>query len=253
VALRSFRIGSLHIGVRTNTVELDEAVSATLRDQLVEDADVPPNYSILRESPHGDHGRARFRIFIGCKHATTTRTLARAVAILCGYLEDHLPGPRLRRGRAELLGLALIHREESLLAPWQLRYGAPLMEARLEGHGIRILEHRSIIVDVESKEIVVEPRRLPPAFPGGDAHLQNDPGGRVREGRYPLRAWLVWQGWRWEHVTPGIAAAYGMTIAHLDKDPGKTLHALSRLVDGLPVRAIRTAEEVMGAARDCWM
>jgi len=249
-ATRAFRVGDLHVGVRVSTSEIDRALVSALADVSVEDPGVPPNYSIIEDTT--DHGRGqRYRVFIGCKHATTTRTLARAIAILCGFLEDHLPGP-VQDGQLDLLAVTLIHGQEAVLAPWQLRFGAPTMEARLERYGIHVLEHRSALTDAEEKQVVVHPWRLPQSTRTGEGSLRMGAARRTAPGRFRLRGWLLWKSWRWQEITPGIAAAYGMTVAREPDAPEKSLDAMASLVAGLPIVAINSEREVAAHVRGLW-
>jgi hypothetical protein len=252
VALRTVRIGELHLGVRTNTRALDLALTETLQGHLVDDRDAPANYSIFHDVADSSQTSTRFRIYIGCKHATTTRTLTRAVAIVCGYLEDHVVTKESQTETLEMLAVALVHRDEALLAPWQVRHGAPLVESRLERRGVRLLERRFVLVDPRTKELIVQPPSLPAAGVADISVAHGVVGHRVAGGRYSLRAWLVWQGWRWATATPAIATAYGMTVTRLDEDPARILSNLAKLVEDLSIRSIRTENEVLAIARDLW-
>lgn len=250
-ALRAFRLGDLHVGVRVSTSEIDSALVSTLARLSVDDADVRPNYSILEDAAEG--GRAqRYRVFIGCKHATTTRTLERAIAILCGYLEDHLPSP-VPHEYLDLLAVAFIHGEEAVLAPWQLRFGAPRIEARLERQGIRVLERRSAIIDVDEKQVVLHPSRLPQGEQAGEGTPRINVPSSTLPGRYRLRAWLFGASWRWQDLTPGIAAAYGMTVVRKSDNPEWSLDSMARLVTGLPIAAIGSERDVMAYVRSLWV
>lgn len=249
MALRAFRIGSLTIGIRVNTAELDAAVTACLGGVSVDDPGVLPNYAI-RSDEDGVHGRPpRYRVYIGCKHATTTRTLDRAVGVLCGYLEHHLPitAPVATR-QLELVAVAFVRASEAVLAPWQLRHGSPTIEARLEREGIRVLEQRLVRVDVDSMDVIVGPPRIPSTAPNGDLEL-TDRWERVPPGQYRLRGWLMWKGWRWQQATAGIATAYGMTIARRGNDVQATLQAVATLVAGLPRFEVYTEADVTSMIR----
>jgi hypothetical protein len=250
--MRSFRLGTLHVGVRTNASDFDAALTAALQDYAVDDTKVPPNYSVVLEPSFQSRSRPRYQIFVGCKQATTTRSLDRAVGIVCGYMEDHLSRPQLDEGHVELAAVSLVHGREALLAPWQMRHGAPLLEARLERHDIQILEHRSAVIDVGSSAVVVGPPLLPSTPLVRGRRDQDGFRARVPEGHYRLRGWLVWEGWRWGKVTPGIATAYGMTIAHQHGSPEQTLESLSRFVTAVTLRPIRSVDEVAQIASECW-
>ena len=246
--MRAFRIGHLKVGIRVNTPELDSALVACLRDVSVDDPDVPPNYAIRREDQVDPSGQPRYRVYIGCKQAATTRTLERALAIVSGFLEDHLPRT-LPEGQLDLVAVAFVGATEAVLAPWQLRHGAPTIETRVERYGIKLLEQRSVTLDVVSKEVVVAPPRLPP--PPHQSGIDLAAGGwRVPPGRYRVKAWLLQKGWRWEQITPGIATAYGLSITHRGDDPGRSLSAVATFVTGLPLCEVGSHKDVTLRVRD---
>ena len=247
MAQRSFRIGGLHVGVRVNTSELDAALTACLRDVSVKDLAAPPNFAIRREDEVGPGSRPRYRVYIGCGHATTTRTLERSLAILFGFMEHHLP-QQPQAGQLQIVAGSFIKNQFALLAPWQTRRGLPTIEARLERDGIQMLEQRSVNIDVASKEVVVGPPLLPPM-------AQRDgiePAIRARRalpGRYPLKGWLLWRGWRWDQLTPAIATAYGLSISSQPADPQEALRVLADLVVGLPLMEVDSEADLSTTVR----
>jgi hypothetical protein len=250
-ALRTIRLGELHVGIRVSSTEIDDALMSTLEAFGIDDPNAPPNYSIMQESLADHGGRRRYRIFVGCKHASTTRSLERAIAIVCGYLEDHLQRPVVD-GQVELLALTLVHGDEALLAPWQLRFGAPTIEARLERQGIHVLERRLTTVAVAEKQVVISPLQLSPDARAGGEGRGFGAEARIGPGRYSLRGWLLSKSWRWEELTPGIATAYGMSVARIIDNPETTLQALATLLTGLPIAAIDSESDVAAQARALW-
>ena len=224
---------------------LREALEGALREHVVTDPIAPASYA-LYETPVVMRGtRPLYRIYKDCTNLFTTPSLARALSVLVGFLDDaSSPKQSEHSGSLRLHAAGLVGQDRAVLASWTLPYRYPSLESGLRRDGIRLLERRSVLVDVDTAELVVPRSRLTVAEWG--AHRTTDAlevaDQMTSAGRYPIAAWIfeTLTGPARE-LSRAEAVARGLRVVYRDGQPvASSLRRLASLVTR--VEHLRVAE-----------
>jgi hypothetical protein len=187
-------IGSLHIGVRSNTVAVDNLLRKLLAAHLVEAADAPPNYSLrLADQESAPAGLRQLNLlYRSSVTLVRSRHPGRVVGGLLQFLSSHIEPTDLRLLR--IRAAAVVGEGGAVMVPWPARatFDLARLERRLGGLGLRLLDAEYATVDPDTCELVVaesllEVDRSALAEAGlVDGAYRDEP---LAPGRYPVRAW----------------------------------------------------------------
>jgi hypothetical protein len=241
-------VGGFHLGVNYSSDHLRYTIEEAFEAQLIEDEDVPPNYSILEGTTNLSRSRPMYRVFDGCINIFTTASLGRAIAVLQSLLEEHLPREPLPAHVVRLAVLALIGPSAAVLAPYGLRHRMPNLEQRIQSSGLRVLDRPSVLIDANDGSLVVPQRRL---YRSSGTEGMGPLVEAMTPGRISVVAWLMF-------TTPGevgamsraLGVARGMAAAHtIGSAPTRNLALLARLAERIGFIGVRRDQDVVSSAR----
>lgn len=247
VATTVVRVGEFHIGLRSSSVAVRDAIEAAMEPHVVVDHQVRASHAIHASEATEPGSRPVYRVYHDCKNVFTTPSLGRAVAALAVNLEQYLPRNELAPPLLELDVSALLMPGQALLAPWSLPYHVPDVESRLRGFGLRLLESRSVLVNAETAEVVVPTRRLLSA----NTDRAGVWGDVTPQGRIPLTGWFFLHGAGRPHpLTRAAATANAMSMIYRrSTSAAEDLRSLSQLVRGVEVQGVVSDKELLVALR----
>jgi hypothetical protein len=235
----TIRVGDLHIGVRSATPLIRDALEAALTLHVVDDPAAPASHAIHAPSDLPIGARPLYRVFEECSPVFVTPSLDRAVAVLAGYLADYLPPEGAPATTVDLDASAVIRADGAILIPWQVPYLQPASEQRIRRVEAKVLERRHVRVDTTTREVDVPSSVLV----DGTAFGRTDsvtPGGRYR-----IRGWVFLGRQGHAPFTRAQAVAHAMAIAYRRSTAGANLPLLASLLDGLPVALAADADETL--------
>lgn len=192
-ASSTYRIGQLHIGVRTDSEWLDGVVAAALADYLVPGLDAPPNFSLVIPRAEADRSAKGLNmLYEGHTNLVRSRYPTRVLRALFQHLAKYLPAPSDELLRVS--SLALIRNGEAILVPRSITTWMDQLAPRLNRAGWQFVDHPWSKLDLESAELVVDAPALNIAD-GWQAELDSRTTRREPEavgaGRFPLVGWGV--------------------------------------------------------------
>lgn len=198
-ATSTFRIGSVHVGVRSSSEGVDELLRELLADYVADVGGAPPNYSVLAAPPSaGRRARRQVHQLFRSSHAVARRRSAAAVVrALLGHLSGQ--ATQLDEGLLAVRGTALVGRDgHAVLAPAALVDDLARVQPQLRRHGLRMVDAPFATVDPATAELVVPGLSLVLNPTGLDRlrgwELAEPLEGPVAPGRYPLLAWAQFAG-----------------------------------------------------------
>ena len=209
-ATTALRVGDYHIGIRSSSPALDAWVRTTFAEHVVDDPDVPPNYSLKISDEPGQAIKDLSLLYRGCRLVSSARDPVRVVQALLALLaelEDTQRNPRLPR----LEAAAVVDGRDAVIIPAQVRLGTPELDRRLRGRGLELVDAMTVAFDPSTWELVVPPCRLVPDEARAlAAWSDRDVASGVATGRYRVLAWAFSQ-----HPLPSRAAAVADIAARL--------------------------------------
>jgi hypothetical protein len=199
----TFRVGGVHIGVRSNAREVDAVLRLALADKLADDVEAPADFS-LRIGDNQGRGREGFHIlYDASEQLARSSAPSRVVSALFAHLASYESGAdeslfRVRIPAVDIDGAAVL----------VTRHLAPLVldvEPRLRGSGLELVESPVVAVDTATAEVVVSRPNItlasgtPMALTELDRALSTGRSRRrvapaAAEGRYPLAGWVAVDG-----------------------------------------------------------
>ena len=214
-ATTAVRVGSYHLGIRSSSNEVDRWVRETFAEHLVDDPEVPANYS-LRIIPQPGEGIEELHVlYRGCAKVISARSPRRVVQTLLAHLAE-LDDRQRESDLVRLDAGAVIAEGRAAIIPASLRYKVPALHRRLEPHGLELVDALSVAVDPHSGALVLPPCRLVAdgthaVAPWSDADdLEDDRVGAVA-GRYHVVAWAFMLD-----PPPSRAAALAAVVAKVN-------------------------------------
>lgn len=257
----AYEVGHVVVGLRADTPAAESLVARLLADYRRADADaeLPANYSLALGGNPTRPSRALRRLFQADTTVVRSRSTGRVLSALAAYLSEHLPGAPAELFRT--YNVALIVGGEALLLPAEVADRLEELEPRLSALGARLVDEQYASIAPDTAELVV----LPPSLTLDSSVLEeleegSAEGPRVEPGRYPLRAWFMWES-EFENEEPSRAdAVYAAfetvgvneptsvtaTVDSLDRMLGKV--AVETLPDGGPARIARCVERYLTAS-----
>jgi hypothetical protein len=235
----AIRVGDLHIGVRSATPDIRDALESALALHVVDNTAAPASHAIHAPSDLPTGARPLYRVFEECSPVFVTPSLDRAVAVLAGYLADYLPPEETPTTTVHLDAAAVIRAEGAILIPWQVPYLQPASEQRLRHVEAKVLERRHVRVDTTTREVDVPASVLVEGGPLGRT------GSVTPGGRYPIRGWVFLGRQGNAPFTRSQAVAHAMAIAYRRTTSAANLPLLASLLDGMPIALAPDADETL--------
>ena len=193
----TFRVGDLHIGVRSTDPEVDNLLRFALHAYVDDDVEAPVNFS-LRIGGREGRGQAGLHIlYQASDQLARSATPSHVVRALFAHLASYGSGPvggllRLRVPAVVVDGVAVLTTPE--LAPVVLD-----AEPRLRRSGLQLIESPVVDIDTVTRELVVSPTAIDLAEGTAAALTELDrtrPSPRpgvptAADGRYALGGWIT--------------------------------------------------------------
>lgn len=228
----TYRVGSWHIGIRSDSDETGAVVEKLLSAHRVPEL-MPPgaNFSVRLADTRGGN-RGLQMLLRGTSVIVRSRNPARVLDGLLYHLDAI--------GEPEPVGLrvaanSLVARDgRAILVPQHLTSWLKQLQPRLSRLGLQFVDTRYATIDIDRTELVVPAPEIDADLsviaaldrPAGGSELE-----RVRPGRYPLAAWTFLGGA--DKIGPtsrGLAVAANMSIVDVDRlGPQGALEALASL------------------------
>ena len=247
-ATSTFRIGPVHVGVRSSSEEVDLLLRELLADHVADVAGAPANYSVIAAPPSADRGaRRRVHQLFRSSHAVARhRGGAAVVRALLNHLSAH--AAPVDEGLLAMRAVALVSRDgRAVLAPAALMDDLAHVEPRLRRQGLRMVDAQVALVDPTSAELVV-PRPSLTLDPAGldrlaEWEMGEPPEESVAPGRYPLLAWALFAGEPFGPMSPARARtwAYPATVRTEGIGVRGTLDRLDQLLNVTKAHSVASA------------
>lgn len=247
-ATTTFRIGPVHVGVRSSSEEVDQLLRDLLPDHVADVAGAAPNYSVLAAPPSPDQ-RARRQVhqLFRSSHAVARRRSAAAlVRALLGHLSSH--AAQVEEGLLGAQGMALVGRDgQAVLAPAALIDDLAHSEPQLRRQGLRMVDAPFALIDPASAELVVPGLSLALDAAGLDRlaawELAEPSEESVAPGRYRLLAWAQFAGEPFGPMSARRARAwaYPATVRTEWAGVWGTLDRLDQLLKVTPAHSVPSA------------
>jgi hypothetical protein len=228
----------LHLGVRSNRVDVDEVVRAALGDYLVEGVDAPPNFSVIigGEAAQGDVATGLHFLYMNHTAIVRTRRPERVMECLFAYLARHSAAAE-PNGLIRVTGVGLVKEGRAVLAPGMITTWTDLLAPRLNRSGVQYVDAPDVALDVERGDMVVdEPGLVVDRAALAELNRHGSPGrepASVQPGRYPLVGWALFTGDE-DQIGPisaanGIVAAAPGMMHRSDMEAEHVIKALGRI------------------------
>lgn len=193
----TFRVGDLHVGVRSTDPEVDNLLRVALSAYVDNDTEAPVNFS-LRIGGKERRGQAGLNILYQASDQLARSTApGDVVRALFAHLASYASGPV--DGRLRLRVAAVLFNGDAVLVTPELAPVVLDVEPRLRRSGLQLIESPVVDIDATTRELVV----LPPAIDlaAGTAEALTDldrdrATTRPRvptavDGRYRLAGWIT--------------------------------------------------------------
>ncbi|MGH9177319.1 MAG: hypothetical protein ACRD0N_02025 [Acidimicrobiales bacterium] len=201
-ATSTFRIGDLHLGVRSGHQGLHEWLRRALAAHLVPDVEAPDNFTLLvgqrgdGEASRPARGRAVGGGFHFLYRSSASMVRTRDPHRLARALLHHLDGfrPDAGAGLLQLSVSVLVGEAGAVLAPASLRGWLEVVERRLNARGLIVADLPWVAVDADRGEVVVPEPDLRVDWSAFDDLEEVVATPRrteavVQPGRYPIVGW----------------------------------------------------------------
>jgi hypothetical protein len=196
----TFRVGGVHIGVRSNAPEVDAALRRALAGHLADAVDAPANFS-LRIGERQGRGREGLHILYDAseqlfRSPAPSRVVSALFAHLASYEADADESLlHLRMPAVVIDGVAVLVNRNLAAAVLDV-------EPRMRASGLLFVESPVVAVDITTDEIVVSRPAIALAPGTPDAltdldrvfapgHSRRDLAPPAADGRYPLAGWVT--------------------------------------------------------------
>ncbi len=237
----AYRVGEYNLGVRADTPEAADIIHRFLAAHHAgADPSVPANYSVVLGSgalgtgamgsgangsgaPAGRSatgraggGKAARDLKILLQSSTTvvrSRSSRRVLLGLASFMASHLPGPG--DGLLRTRNLAVVVDGEALMLPPAVRVAVEKLQPQLARFGAQLVDEPYATIDPAARQLVVAAPDLALDLAVLDeldepAPSRSEPP-RVAAGRYPLRAWTLWDSG--DPEAPDLTPAEAVTQA----------------------------------------
>jgi thiol-disulfide isomerase/thioredoxin len=191
----AYEVGEYHIGVRADSIATDALLGRLLAaHRLPSDVEAPDNYSVVITEGGKRSARSLNLLLWGPTTVVRSRSPRRVLLALAAYLDGLLEpeGDLLRT-----TNVGAIVDDGAILLPGVVAQWLEDVQPRLSRLGVRLVDQPFTTIDPDRLELVVpEPRVKVDEAALADISEpapSRSEQPRVEPGRYPLRAWTVWE------------------------------------------------------------
>jgi peroxiredoxin len=236
----AYRVGEYHLGVRADTPAAADIVRRFLAAHHVgDDPNVAANFSVvLGAGSDAGGGRQPARdlklLLQASASVVRSRSSGRVLAGLASFLAAYVPDEGTD-GLLRTRNLALVVDGEAVLVPPAVRGAVEQLQPRIARYRAQLVDEPSALLDPVRRELVVAEPALTLDWSVLDelpvpAPSRSEPAAVV-PGRYPLRAWAMWDSGVPDapELTPAEALTQALTT--LAVPPGRLLAAADLLAD----------------------
>jgi hypothetical protein len=252
----AYEVGEYHIGVRTDSIATDELLGRVLSaHRLPADVEAPDNYSVVIGEGGKRSARSLNLLLWGSSTVVRSRSPRRILLALAAYLDGVLEpeGDLLRTNN-----IGAIVDDGAILLPSVVAQWLEDVQPRLSRLGVRLVDQPFTSIDPDRLELVVpEPRvKVDEAALAeiSEPAPSRSEQPRVEPGRYPLRAWTVWETDEMDGpLSRARAVAASLpSIMSQPEDLETLLPQLSSLLERIsPIPlAFSTADELAGSLKE---
>jgi hypothetical protein len=239
VASATLQIGKWTLGVRSSSVEMDEALRRVLGAHLV-DIEAPPNFSALMAD--GETRRFNF-LYRASDFLVRSRVPGRVLRTLISHLSEFVEysSPPVRMNAT-----GLIVAGKAIVAPDELRAEIANIETRLNVAGLQVIDAPILHLDLDTGSVIVPESALTVDTEAlADFEREHPPLGRelapVLPGRYPIMGWALVTGE--DRLGPvghaqGVAAAARQVINADEIGAQQTLDVVAAALADVPISGI---------------
>jgi peroxiredoxin len=192
----AYQIGDFHIGVRADSLATDELLGRIFAaHRLPDDVEAPDNFSVVL----GEGGKRGARSLNLLLVANTTVVRSRSPRRVLLALASHLSSVFEPEddGLIRTMNVGAIVGDIAILLPGIVTQWLEDVQPRLSRLGIRLVDEPHSTIDPERFELVVPEPRVQADEAALVAVIDPAPSRaelpRVEPGRYPLRAWTLWE------------------------------------------------------------
>ncbi len=262
----AYRVGDYHLGIRADTPAAADIVRRFLAAHHVgDDPNVPANFSVVLGDDRGGVGRKSrpgrdLKILLqGSASVIRSRSSRRVLSGLASFLAAYLPdADALDDVLLRTRNLALVVDGKAVLLPPAVRTAVEQLQPRVARFGAQVVDEPTALLDPVRRELVVAEPALTVDRSVLDALVDPPSPSRselpaVVAGRYPLRAWVLWDSGdpNAPELTPAEALTQALTT--LPVPPGRLLATADLLADLLaathPVFLSTTAGDITDQLR----
>ncbi|HEY3210168.1 MAG TPA: PqqD family peptide modification chaperone [Actinomycetota bacterium] len=231
----AYAVGEFHIGVRADSLATDDLLARVFAaHRLPDDVEAPDNFSVVL----GEAGRKGARSLNLLLWANTTVVRSRSPRRVVQALASHVSSVfEPEDGLLRTTNVGALIGDTAILLPSVVTQWLEDVQPRLSRLGVRLVDEPFSTIDLERLELVVpEPRvQLDQAALAGvlEPAQSRSELPRVEPGRYPLRAWTLWETDELEGQfsrARAVAASLPSVISDPD-DLDDLLPQLGRLVE----------------------
>ena len=232
----TFHIGPVHLGIRSDTDDLQDALTRALQRYLVQDVQAPPNFSLRLSSGDGGAGSQKLKfLYRGHGCIIRSRSRARVVRGLLNYLDAFVAPPD---GTLRVRSFALVKQGKAYLVPRMIEVWLDLLSSPLHKAGFQFVDVQNAAVDLATRELVVPELHLAIDTKALET-VQRESGGRepppIGPGRYPIEAWAYF-GKDGDSAQSWLLTFFQSTLNAYEFGVPETLRALESLGDQGRVR-----------------
>lgn len=244
-ASNTYRIGPVHIGIRTDSEWLEGVIRGALSAYHVPSVDAPANFSVA--VPRDDHGAVQGlnMLYEGHTNLVRSRHPERVLWALFQHLAKYLPTGS--NGFLRVSNLALVHKGRAILVPRGVVTWMDLLAPRLNRAGWQFVDQPWSTVDLSTSELVVPPPML--EIDGAweseiDASQSQREPEPIGPGRYRLAGWGVFSAEQ-RVMTPAaaVAAAARAILNPMEFGVLETLERMLGLVERIPVTGLGSPQD----------
>ena len=244
----AYRVGEYHLGIRADTPATADVVRRFLAAHHVgDDPNVPANLSVVLGAGSGGGGvgdrrpPARdLKLLLQAsasvvRSRSSRRVMAGLASFLAAYVPDEATDDSSDGNLLRTLNLALVVDGQAVLLPPAVRGAVEQLQPRIAQFGAQLVDEPSALLDPVRRELVVAEPALTLDWSVLDELADPAPGrsepAAVVPGRYPLRAWAMWDSGVPDapELTPAEALTQALTT--LAVAPGNLLAAADLLAD----------------------
>lgn len=230
----TFKIGELHVGVRSYPAALSDRVRAILAPHAVKGINAPANYSIRLEGPDPRHKWSIpvYQLYRSQCLLLRTRKPDRALRALVGCLSGHSDP---RKGLVRVRQQAVVGSSAAMIMPHELHWRLEGLESGLRASGMWIADGPFIEIDPVRAELVL----APPTIDVDTSALSAGSDRPRRYGRYPIKEWAIPRRDEDAVVTSLQALAAIMPMVDRDSHGSGTMGAIVRTLSRTKLTQVR--------------